>query len=55
MTSVSWKWRVVDAGCPNCGASAGGPRGLHHHSLTVWLPTLRLGTKLDGPRAELQK
>lgn len=29
-------WKLIDGGCPACGASAGGRKGVHYHSLSVW-------------------
>ncbi len=42
---MDWKQKFMNAGCPNCGATRGGPRGLHHHSLSVWC--LRCGFGRD--------
>lgn len=28
-------WKLIDSGCPACGASKGG-RGVQYHSLFIW-------------------
>jgi dCMP deaminase len=29
-------WDVINTGCPNCKAKAGGPKGLQYHGLSWW-------------------
>lgn len=41
--------------CPNCGASVGGPRGVHYHSLSAWCLNCGWGSNLDRlPAAQPQ-
>lgn len=48
-------WALIDKGCPNCGARAGGPRGLHYHGLSVWCLRCGWSSNWDVLPAALQK
>lgn len=36
-------FKLIDSGCPACGAQKGGRQGLHYHSESVWCLRCRWG------------
>jgi hypothetical protein len=42
---VGIDWNVINTGCPNCKAKAGGPQGLQYHGLSWWC--LRCGASAN--------